>query len=155
MDELERARIRVYLNDPEGRGEQLVDTAPPLHVDEGAWAFRVEGPAPEPKPFATDTPEFLYWQLASALDRGKRLWTRRLPSGRWVPGAVLPAAGALTLCATARYDAPHAVMLNGWSGERFRVACTRFRGHRVRCHSGAGGGLWNANAMHESSSLRL
>ena len=65
------------------------------------------------------------------------------------------AAGALTLCATARYDAPHAVMLNGWSGERFRVACTRFRGHRVRCHSGAGGGLWNANAMHESSSLRL
>ena len=35
------------------------------------------------------------------------------------------------------------------------LACTRFRGHRVRCHSGAGGGLWNANAMHESSSLRL
>ena len=35
------------------------------------------------------------------------------------------------------------------------MACTRFRGHRVRCHSGAGGGLWNANAMHESSSLRL
>ena len=35
------------------------------------------------------------------------------------------------------------------------VACTRFRGHRVRCHSGAGGGLWNANVMHESSSLRL
>ena len=35
------------------------------------------------------------------------------------------------------------------------VACTRFRGHRVRCHSGAGGGLWNANAMHENSSLRL
>jgi DNA polymerase-1 len=36
-----------------------------------------------------------------------------------------------------------------------KVACTRFRGHRVRCHSGAGGGLWNANAMDESSSLRL
>ena len=35
------------------------------------------------------------------------------------------------------------------------MACTRFRGHRVRCHSGAGGGLWNANAMHENSSLRL
>ena len=35
------------------------------------------------------------------------------------------------------------------------LACTRFRGHRVRCHSGAGGGLWNANAMDESSSLRL
>ena len=91
MDELERARIRVYLNDPEGRGERLVDTAPPLHVDEGAWAFRVEGPAPDAKPFATDTPEFLYWQLASALERGKRLWTRRIPSGRWVPGNVLPA----------------------------------------------------------------
>ena len=36
-----------------------------------------------------------------------------------------------------------------------RVIGTRFRGHRVRCHSGAGGGLWNANAMHENSSLRL
>jgi len=40
-------------------------------------------------------------------------------------------------------------------GQSGNVACTRFRGHRVRCHSGAGGGLWNANAMHESSSLRL
>ena len=37
----------------------------------------------------------------------------------------------------------------------YDLACTRFRRHRVRCHSGAGGGLWNANAMHESSSLRL
>jgi len=104
MDELERARIRVYLNDPEGRGERLVDTAPPLHVDEGAWAFRVEGPAPEPKPFATDTPEFLYWQLASALDRGKRLWTRRLPSGRWVPGKVLPAVPVAGEDLNAYYD---------------------------------------------------
>ena len=39
--------------------------------------------------------------------------------------------------------------------KRREMACTRFRGHRVRCHSGAGGGLWNANAMHENSSLRL
>jgi hypothetical protein len=43
-----------------------------------------------------------------------------------------------------------------FTGDRvIDVACTRFRGHRVRCHSGAGGGLWNANAMHENSSLRL
>jgi hypothetical protein len=45
----------------------------------------------------------------------------------------------------------HNILLVGNGG----LACTRFRAHRVRCHSGAGGGLWNANAMHENSSLRL
>jgi hypothetical protein len=104
MDELERARIRVYRNDPAGREEQLVETEPPLFVDEGPWAFRVEGPAPDPKPFATDTPEFLYWQLASALDRGKRLWTRHLPAGRWVPGEVLPAVPIAGEDLNAYYD---------------------------------------------------
>ena len=104
MDELERARIRVYLNDPAGREERLVEAEPPLRVDEGPWAFRVEGPAPEPRPFATDTPEFLYWQLASALDRGKRLWARRLPDGRWVPGNVLPAVPLAGEDLNAYYD---------------------------------------------------
>ncbi|HYX21462.1 MAG TPA: hypothetical protein VFA98_11515, partial [Thermoanaerobaculia bacterium] len=38
------------------------------------------------------TPEFLYWELAFALDRGKRMWTRLAPRpGTWTPGAVLPA----------------------------------------------------------------
>src|SRR5262245_14190756 len=104
MDELERARIRVYLNDPSGRGERLVETEPPLHVDEGPWAFRVEGRAPEPRPFATDTPEFLYWQLASALDRGTRLWTRLLPDGEGVPGDVLPAVPVSGEDLNAYYD---------------------------------------------------
>jgi hypothetical protein len=104
MDELERARIRVFRNDPSGRGETLADTAPPLHVDEGPWAFRIEGRAPEPKPFATDTPEFLYWQLASALDRGKRLWGRRLSHGGWVPGDVLPAVPLAGEDLNAYYD---------------------------------------------------
>ncbi len=104
MDELERARIRVYLNDPSGRGERLVEAEPPLRVDEGPWAFRVQGPAPEARPFATDTPEFLYWQLASALDRGKRLWTRLLPHGRWVPGDVLPAVPRAGEDLNAYYD---------------------------------------------------
>ncbi len=104
MDELERARIRVYRNDPEGRGERLVLSDPPLFVDEGAWAFRVEGRAPDPKPYPPDTPEFLHWQLASALERGKRLWQRLLPSGRWVPGPVLPAVPAAGDDLNAYYD---------------------------------------------------
>ncbi len=104
MDELERARIRVYRNDPAGRGERLVSSDPPLFVDEGAWAFRVEGRAPEPKPYPPDTPEFLHWQLASALERGKRLWQRLLPSGRWVPGPVLPAVPAAGDDLNAYYD---------------------------------------------------
>jgi hypothetical protein len=106
MDELERARIRVYLNDPSGRGERLVESEPPRNVDVGAWAFRVDvkGPAPEARPFETDTPGFLYWQLASALDRGKRLWSRLLPSGRWVPGDVLPAVPLAGEDLNAYYD---------------------------------------------------
>ena len=79
MNETDSARIRVYLNDPGGRGDRLVDVAPPEKTESGPWGFRVEGKAPEPRAYAPDTREFLYWQIASALDRGKRLWARRLP----------------------------------------------------------------------------
>lgn len=105
MDELERARIRVYRNDPEGRGETLAASDVPVFVDEGTWAFRIEARlAPDPRPYPPDTPEFLHWQLASALDRGKRLWSRRLPEGRWVPGAVLPAVPVAGDDLNAYYD---------------------------------------------------
>ncbi len=104
MDELERARIRVYRNDPAGRGDRLVASEPPRETEDGAWAFRVEGRVPDPRPYPPDTPEFLYWQLTSALDRGKRFWARRLPSGRWVPGAVLPAVPVAGEGLNAYYD---------------------------------------------------
>jgi hypothetical protein len=104
VDELERARIRVYRNDPAGREDELAASDPPHDVEDGAWAFRVEGRTPDPKPYPPDTREFLYWQLASALDRGKRLWARRLPSGRWVPGAVLPAVPIAGEDLSAYYD---------------------------------------------------
>ncbi len=104
MDELERARIRVYRNDPAGRGERLVASDPPRFADEGDWGFRVEGRAPEPKPYPPDTGEFLYWQLASALERGKRLWQGLRPGGRWVPGAVLPAVPVAGDDLNAYYD---------------------------------------------------
>jgi hypothetical protein len=104
MDELERARIRVYRNDPAGRGERLVSAEAPVFVDEGTWAFRIDGRAPAPGTFKPDTPEFLYWQLASALDRGKRLWSRRFPSGQWVPGKVLPAVPVAGEDLNAYYD---------------------------------------------------
>jgi hypothetical protein len=35
------------------------------------------------------------------------------------------------------------------------VACTRFRGHRVRCFDGTGGESWRGGSLHASSSLRL
>jgi type I restriction enzyme M protein len=35
------------------------------------------------------------------------------------------------------------------------LACTRFRGHRVRCFDGAGGGPWRDGSLPASSSLRL
>src|SRR5436190_22890133 len=35
------------------------------------------------------------------------------------------------------------------------LACTRFRGHRVRCFDGAGGVSWRDGSLPASSSLRL
>ena len=105
MKETDSARIRVYLNDPGGRGDRLVDVAPPEKTESGPWGFRVEGKPPGPRAYAPDTREFLYWQIASALDRGKRLWARRLPGpGAWIPGPVLPAVAVAGQDLNAYYD---------------------------------------------------
>ncbi len=39
--------------------------------------------------------------------------------------------------------------------EYAKLACTRFRRHRVRCFDGTGGGSWRGGSLRESSSLRL
>jgi hypothetical protein len=92
MDEASRARIRVFLNDPAARGPGPVTSEPPRDTEKSPWGFRVEGREPRPIPYEPDTPEFLYWQIASALARGRALWSRLLPkSGSWVRGRVLPA----------------------------------------------------------------
>ena len=39
-------------------------------------------------------------------------------------------------------------------GELDKLACARFRRHRVRCFSGTGGGSWRGGSLRESSSLR-
>jgi len=39
--------------------------------------------------------------------------------------------------------------------KKYRLACTRFRRHRVRCFDGAGGGSWRDEGSRGSSSLRL
>ncbi len=103
--EEKRERIQVFLNDPAGRGDRLVEAVAPRATERGPWGFRVEGRAPVPRPYAPDTPEFLYWQLSSALDRGKRLWSRLLSGpGRWVPGPVLPAVPVAGRDLNAFYD---------------------------------------------------
>lgn len=105
MPDDETERIRVFLNDPAGRGDRLVAVAPPSDTETGPWAFRVEGAAPPPRAYEPDTPEFLHWQLADALDRGKRLWTRLAPRpGTWTPGAVLPAVPVAGKDLNAFYD---------------------------------------------------
>ena len=92
MDERSAARIRVFLNDPAGQGEAPVPSIPPLDTERSPWGFRVEGSPPAPAEYPPDTPEFLHWQMAAALERSRALWARLLPeAGEWVPGLVLPA----------------------------------------------------------------
>ena len=91
MDEASRARIRIFLNDPAARGQLAVPAAPPEETERPPWGFRVEGDRPPARPYEPDTREFLYWQIASALARGRALWTDLLPgAGEWIPGPVLP-----------------------------------------------------------------
>ncbi len=107
MDETERARIQVFLNDPEGRGETPVAEDAPLDTEKGPWGFRVveKAPLPAPGDYPPDTPSFLYWQISASLERGKRLWTERLPgAGEWIPGPVLPAIPDAGTDLNAYYD---------------------------------------------------
>src|SRR5688572_3151666 len=92
MDEASRARIRVFLNDPAALGQRPVLSAAPADTERGPWGFRVEGERPAAGRYEPDTPEFLHWQISSALDRGRALWSRLIPrNGSWIPGRVLPA----------------------------------------------------------------
>jgi hypothetical protein len=97
MNEVERARIRVFRNDPAARGDAAVEIPAPGPPASPPWAWRVDGPAPPPSLYAPDTPEFLYWQLSSALSRGRTLWSHHFPEAReWISGPVLrvePIAG--------------------------------------------------------------
>jgi len=105
MDEASAARIRVFLNDPAGRGEKPVPSVPPRETERSPWGFRVEGPAPLPGEYEPDTPEFLHWQMAAALERARALWSRLLPeAGEWVPGPVLPAVPVAGEGLNAFYD---------------------------------------------------
>jgi hypothetical protein len=91
MDEVSRARIRVFLNDPAARGEHSVSADAPHDTERRPWGFRLEGNVPRAREYEPDTPEFLHWQIVSALARGRALWSRLLPdAGTWVRGAVLP-----------------------------------------------------------------
>jgi hypothetical protein len=91
MDEVSRARIRIFLNDPAARGQHAIVADAPQDTARRPWGFRLEGKAPAAREYAPDTPGFLYWQIVSALARGRALWSRLLPgAGTWVRGAVLP-----------------------------------------------------------------
>lgn len=105
MDEASRARIRVYLNDPAARGQLAVPSRPPLETERHPWGFRVEGERPAARPYEPDTREFLHWQIASALARGRALWMRLLPgAGTWIPGPVLPSIPVAGEGLNAYYD---------------------------------------------------
>jgi len=106
MDELAAARIRVFLNDPAARGDASPSPSePPRETERPPWGFRIEGPAPPAAEYTPDTGEFLHWQLAAALDRGRRLWSARFPAaGTWVAGPVLPAVPIAGEDLNAYYD---------------------------------------------------
>ena len=108
MDELSAARIRVFLNDPSATGDTApIPSEPPRDTERGPWGFRVdgEGISPPAGEYDPDTPEFVHWQLAAALERGRKLWAARFPaSGTWIPGVVLPAVPVAGEDLNAYYD---------------------------------------------------
>ena len=106
MDELSAARIRVFLNDPSARGDaEPVVSEAPTDTGRAPWGFRVEGGSPPVQEYEPVTPEFVHWQLAAALERGRKLWAARFPAaGTWIPGAVLPAVPVAGEDLNAYYD---------------------------------------------------
>ena len=75
MDELERARIRVYRNDPAGPGRAARRLrSAPLRRRRARGPSASRAARPTRSPTRPTRREFLHWQLASALERGKRLW---------------------------------------------------------------------------------
>ncbi len=105
MDELERARIRVYRNDPEGRGER---SPPPT-----SRSSSTKGPGPSAsrpsraRPPALSRPTRPSFSTGSSPRRSTaasgsgRAGSRE---GRWVPGAVLPAVPVAGDDLNAYYD---------------------------------------------------
>ena len=106
MDETERARIRVFLNDPAGRGETagvVGRRRSRPRRDRGAFGSRARRPNPEPTP--RTRPSSCTGSSSSALERGKRLWSERAPGdGEWIPGPVLPAQPSAGTDLNAYYD---------------------------------------------------
>ena len=106
MDE-DRPRASAFiLNDPRGPGRSprrdRRRRRTPRRARGGSGSRETRR---QPQAYAPDTPEFLYWQLASALDRGKRSGRRifRAPE-RWIPGRVLPAVPGRGKDLNAFYD---------------------------------------------------
>ncbi len=82
-------------------------------------------------------------------------------AGRITGAIILTNAGAdtkwfhqfLSVCDTVYLTRGHVKFVDATGKDR--LACTRFRRHRVRCFDGAGGGSWRDGSLPASSSLRL
>src|SRR6516162_4259110 len=85
-----------------------------------------------------------------ALSRALQHWSEKLAkigleSGSMTPWLAreLAKVGFPVVCMDARAAA-----------DAVKLACTRFRRHRVRCFDGTGGGSWRDGSLRGSSSLR-
>ncbi|HVN89074.1 MAG TPA: hypothetical protein VMT61_04610 [Candidatus Binataceae bacterium] len=83
------ANIMVWKDDPESALGLIQVPQPDLA--KGPYALRMNGDAPEAKPYDRGTNEFRYWSCAAAASRGAAFWASLVPAGTtWQPGKILP-----------------------------------------------------------------
>src|ERR1700734_528089 len=92
-----------------------------------------------------------------AVKRGKVLLVRRKRDRLWMfPGGRKRAHESEEDCLRReiKEELPKLKLGRVRLWKEVKVACTRFRRHRVRCFDGAGGGSWRDGSLRESSSSR-
>lgn len=79
--------IQTWLSDPGSAdnpagGRLVLLSAPDINATNLPTNI-IDKPEPQPKIYSQGTPEFLYWNLASALHRGSYFWSNQLPNIKW------------------------------------------------------------------------
>jgi hypothetical protein len=80
--------VMAWQDDPESKLSAIAQPVP--NLSKAPLGFRIKGPAVKAGSYQTGTPQFRYWNAASALRRGGDFWAPLLGVSGWEPGGLLP-----------------------------------------------------------------